>query len=239
MEREPTEGQGSLPGVPRPRGRPRGAEQPFPIVEAFGYAWDAVSPERDAAFREKWCRFMGADCEKYRQYRLGSCSVTYAARDDDRVRYTYAVCDHRLDGEPVQHAIRDRYRVRGCGQLRQHPASSHGPGGTVRCGHRPRRDRHLGIARRCIARCGRRSSRPARRRALGGWCETARAGSGMWSGRACCLLHGRSPVLAGRMGAGSTGRRAARLRAVAGPVMPRPSRPRGSSAGPARPAEPG
>jgi hypothetical protein len=88
MEREPTEGQGSLPGVPRPRGRPRGAEQPFPIVEAFGYAWDAVSPERDAAFREKWCRFMGADCEKYRQYRLGSCSVTYAARDDDRVRYT-------------------------------------------------------------------------------------------------------------------------------------------------------
>jgi hypothetical protein len=109
MEREPTEGQGSLPGVPRPRGRPRGAEQPFPIVEAFGYAWDAVSPERDAAFREKWCRFMGADCEKYRQYRLGSCSVTYAARDDDRVRYTYAVCDHRLDGEPVQHAIRDHF----------------------------------------------------------------------------------------------------------------------------------
>src|SRR5512132_4707555 len=46
-----------------------------------------------------------------------------------------------------------------------------------------------------------------------------------------------SPVLAGRMGAGSAGRRAARLRAVAGPVMPRPSRPRGP--GQAQHAQPG
>lgn len=84
-------------------------ERPFPIVEAFGFAADAATAQSRSALAKRFCRFMGAPCEKYIQYRFGYCSVTYAAADDEGARQTYAVCDHRLDGEPVQAALRDHF----------------------------------------------------------------------------------------------------------------------------------
>jgi len=84
--------------------------RPFPIIEAFGYAADANTRESRDASKRRFCRFMGAPCEKWIQYRFGYCSLTYAAADDERVRRTYAVCDHRLDGPPVQAAVRDYFK---------------------------------------------------------------------------------------------------------------------------------
>ncbi len=82
---------------------------PFPIVEAYGYAADATTPEAKLARERKWCRFMDKECEKHRQYGFGYCSVSYAAADDERVHRTYAVCDHRLDGEPINQVLRDHF----------------------------------------------------------------------------------------------------------------------------------
>lgn len=81
----------------------------FPIVETFGYQWDATSEAAENAFGQKWCRFSDTECEKYRQYRFGYCSVQYAAAGDGGVAQTYAVCDHRLDGPPVERAMRDHF----------------------------------------------------------------------------------------------------------------------------------
>ncbi len=93
-----------MPKTPEPdEGRP------FPIVEAFGYAADADSRESRAAREKRFCRFAEGPCEKYIQYRFGYCSVTYAAADDEGVRRTYAVCDHRLDGEPIQAVLTDHF----------------------------------------------------------------------------------------------------------------------------------
>jgi hypothetical protein len=84
----------------------------FPIVEAFGYAADAASPAARKAKADTWCRFAGTVCEKYRQYGYGYCSVSYAAVDDAAIARVYAVCDHRLDGEPVRAALRDHFGSR-------------------------------------------------------------------------------------------------------------------------------
>ncbi len=84
----------------------------FPLVEVFGYAWDANTPESAKASQEHWCPFTNGLCEKFRQYRFGYCSVTYAAVDDGRVRQNYAVCDHRLDGAPLQHVVNDYFKGR-------------------------------------------------------------------------------------------------------------------------------
>jgi len=83
--------------------------KPFPIIEAFGYAADAATPEASDARTRRWCRFTGTACEKYRQYGYGNCSVTYAAAGDMGTQRTYAVCDHRLDGEPIRLAQRDHF----------------------------------------------------------------------------------------------------------------------------------
>ncbi|MBN2575231.1 MAG: hypothetical protein JXP73_11770 [Deltaproteobacteria bacterium] len=93
-----------MPKIPKP-----GKGRPFPIVEAFGYASDAESRESREAREKRFCRFMGGPCEKYIQYRFGYCSVTYAAADDEGVRRTYAVCDHRLDGDPIQAVLDDHF----------------------------------------------------------------------------------------------------------------------------------
>jgi hypothetical protein len=93
--------EGTLDSIP--------AEAPFPITEAFGFASSAQTPESQQARARKWCPFAQAACEKYRQYRFGYCSVTYAAADDSGVRRTYAVCDHRLDGAPVRSALADYF----------------------------------------------------------------------------------------------------------------------------------
>ena len=84
-------------------------ERLFPIIEAFGYAADATSPEAKDARQRRWCRFTGTECEKFRQYGFGYCSVTYAAADDGGIPRTYAVCDHRIDGPPVMLALRDHF----------------------------------------------------------------------------------------------------------------------------------
>lgn len=81
----------------------------FPIVEAFGYPHDSVTPEAVKVRSEKACPFAGGPCEKYRQYHFGYCSVTYAANWDKGQQKTYAVCDHRLDGPPVEWAVADYF----------------------------------------------------------------------------------------------------------------------------------
>jgi hypothetical protein len=81
----------------------------FPIVEVFGHPWDATSPDASDAFRRRWCPFTNSECEKFRQYRYGYCSVNYAAADDKGQSFTYAVCDHRLDGAPLAHIVADHF----------------------------------------------------------------------------------------------------------------------------------
>ncbi|AVT36242.1 NotI family restriction endonuclease [Plantactinospora sp. BB1] len=93
-----------------PPGQRRGPRiQGFPIVEAFGYPYDSTSPAAELARNRKWCPFVNGHCEKYAQYRYGYCSVTYAANWDAGTARTYAVCDHRLDGDPIRWAVRDHF----------------------------------------------------------------------------------------------------------------------------------
>jgi len=81
----------------------------FPITEVFGYPPLAQTPEAQEAQTARLCPFAKNHCEKYRQYGVGSCSVTYAAEADAGERKTYAVCDHRLDGPPVRAVIHDYF----------------------------------------------------------------------------------------------------------------------------------
>jgi hypothetical protein len=84
------------------------AEKPFPIIEVFGHDKHLATDEARKAFNDRLCPFAGVTCEKYRQYGYGYCSVQYRAEDDDDYA-VYAVCDHRLDGVPVLHAVRDYF----------------------------------------------------------------------------------------------------------------------------------
>lgn len=84
------------------------AEKPFPIIEVFGYDRRLQAPEGRDAFNARHCPFANKSCEKFRQYGFGYCSIQYRAEDDDDYAI-YAVCDHRLDGVPVMHAIRDYF----------------------------------------------------------------------------------------------------------------------------------
>ncbi|MCX2734462.1 NotI family restriction endonuclease [Saccharopolyspora sp. NFXS83] len=84
----------------------------FPIVEAYGYAFDSTSDEAKEAWSTEWCHFMERACEKKRQYKFGYCSITYAASWDDGVPKTYSVCDHRLDGDPIKRAVSDHFGSR-------------------------------------------------------------------------------------------------------------------------------
>lgn len=81
----------------------------FPIVEAFGYLYNATSEEARASIQDHWCPFSDTACEKFRQYGYGYCSVQYAAAGDARTPRTYAVCDHRLDGSPVDYVLKDHF----------------------------------------------------------------------------------------------------------------------------------
>lgn len=97
------------------------AKKAFLIVEVFGY--DKMLPtvmSRDA-FNNRTCPFAGNQCEKFLQYGYGYCSVEYKSKYD-RESVVYAVCDHRLDGGPVQHAVRDHFddisNVRIVGELK-------------------------------------------------------------------------------------------------------------------------
>jgi hypothetical protein len=49
---------------------------------------------------------------KFRQYKYGYCSVKYAAADDKNQFFTYAVCDHRLDGAALAHVVADHFGTR-------------------------------------------------------------------------------------------------------------------------------
>ncbi|PPJ19756.1 hypothetical protein C5E45_16615 [Nocardia nova] len=84
----------------------------FPIVEAYGYHHSSTSPEARNTWAQEYCPFAKMPCEKKRQYHYGYCSVTYAAGWDKGKRRTYAVCDHRLDGPPVQWAVTDYFGQR-------------------------------------------------------------------------------------------------------------------------------
>lgn len=96
--------------MPNPPDGPKSPKiRAFPIIEAFGYAADAATPEARRATQTRHCRFIGAPCEKFIQYRFGYCSVSYAAADDERMPRIYAVCDHRLDGEPIQSVLADQF----------------------------------------------------------------------------------------------------------------------------------
>lgn len=82
------------------------AERPFPLAEVFGYQRELRTPAARQAFADRHCPFAGNECEKFRQYKYGYCSVHYRADGDDAPQ-VYAVCDHRLDGAPVAMAVRD------------------------------------------------------------------------------------------------------------------------------------
>ena len=84
------------------------AERPFPIVEVFGYHRELRTPQARRAFVARACPFAENDCEKFRQYGYGYCSVSYRT-DWDTEPHPYAVCDHRLDGPPVDLAITDYF----------------------------------------------------------------------------------------------------------------------------------
>ena len=96
------------PGTSK-RAAPRRATVVFPITEAFGYKFDSDTPAAKDAHTRRACPFSKTPCEEFQQYRYGYCSVTYSAADDERVRYTYAVCDHRLDGAPIEHVLRRHF----------------------------------------------------------------------------------------------------------------------------------
>lgn len=81
----------------------------FPLTEAFGFCVHAESEAAKRAKEHKLCPFAGNTCEKYRQYRFGYCSVVYAARDDGGKQYKYAVCDHRLDGAPLEKVLLEHF----------------------------------------------------------------------------------------------------------------------------------
>ncbi|MBO1286378.1 hypothetical protein J3368_20015 [Streptomyces sampsonii] len=85
----------------------QGRGKVFPIAEAYGYPHDCTSTEALAARTEKTCPFTNGACEKQKQYDgMGYCSVRYSASWDDQTQ-TYAVCDHRLDGKPIEWAMHD------------------------------------------------------------------------------------------------------------------------------------
>lgn len=81
----------------------------FPIVEAYGFPYNSNAPAAIKTWNEKSCPFAGGPCEKQRQYGFGYCSVTYAAKWDNGIQRPYAVCDHRLDGQPVKWAVNDYF----------------------------------------------------------------------------------------------------------------------------------
>lgn len=84
------------------------AERPFPIVEVFGHDRHLHTESARQAFDARACPFSGIACEKFRQYRYGYCSVLYKADDTERP-HVYAVCDHRLDGAPLDLAVADYF----------------------------------------------------------------------------------------------------------------------------------
>lgn len=102
------------PRRPRDQNQPPRARKPrraplttLPITEAFGYA--VGTPQALAAKEARWCPFAQNPCEKFVQYGYGNCSVTYAAAGDEGVRHTYAVCDHRVDGVPLDLVVEDYF----------------------------------------------------------------------------------------------------------------------------------
>ena len=88
------------------------AKKPFPLIETFGFHHDARTAEALRHFEKKLCPFAENPCEKFRQYGFGYCSVTYSAADDAGQQFTYAVCDHRVDGKPLSLAIKDHFGER-------------------------------------------------------------------------------------------------------------------------------
>ena len=84
----------------------------FPIVEVFGHRWDATTASATDAFDRRRCPFTNSNCEKFQQYGYGYCSVPYAAADDAQTARTYAVCDHRLDGQPLKYVVDDHFGSR-------------------------------------------------------------------------------------------------------------------------------
>lgn len=90
---------------------PNDGDKPFPIVEVFGYDRHLRTDEARLAFAERWCPFANTSCEKFRQYGYGYCSVTYKSKYDT-THEVYAVCDHRLDGGPIDLAIKDYFGLK-------------------------------------------------------------------------------------------------------------------------------
>lgn len=81
----------------------------FPIAEAYGYPYDSTSVDAHSVWESQWCPFMESRCEKHKQYGFGYCSVVYSATWDSGTPKAYAVCDHRLDGAPINWAVADHF----------------------------------------------------------------------------------------------------------------------------------
>jgi hypothetical protein len=87
---------------------PAVAGKEYPIVEVFGHDRHLLTSESHRHFNERLCPLTGTTCEKFVQYGFGYCSVRYTAKHDGK-NSVYAVCDHRLDGEPVRLAAKDYF----------------------------------------------------------------------------------------------------------------------------------
>ena len=87
---------------------PAAGKNAFPIIEVFGYEKHLATSQSRQSFSEMHCPFANNPCEKFLQYGFGYCSVQYKTKFDSSPQ-VYAVCDHRLDGEPIRHAIADYF----------------------------------------------------------------------------------------------------------------------------------
>lgn len=91
-----------------PEDFPPSGTRPFPLAEVYGFVRELPTYEARQNYAAKHCPFTESACEKYVQYGYGYCSVVYKAANDARPEI-YAVCDHRLDGAPVERAILDYF----------------------------------------------------------------------------------------------------------------------------------
>lgn len=87
---------------------PRKVDADFPVVEIFGYPPDADTASAKDARARCWCPFMDKPCSKLlSSAQTGICSIRYKAEGFDET--TWAVCQHRLKGEPFEDAVRRHF----------------------------------------------------------------------------------------------------------------------------------
>jgi hypothetical protein len=83
----------------------------FPVAEAFGYPPDADTEAARDARNRCWCPFTDRPCSKLLSAaQTGICSINYKAEGFDET--TWAICQHRLKGEPFAEAVQRHFGPR-------------------------------------------------------------------------------------------------------------------------------